>query len=187
MEIVAEKRPKKEPENNDNDNGVDQKRLFLNPYFQPIDLFVLNTDLPSVEVCSQFDQELEGPLVVWRGLVVRFATGGAVDWGVAINVEVVWAGTVGPQNLDHLQNLIQFRLLPGIQVEVGKDSQFQRSLTWKGIVFQNQSGLLMYVFQYFYQPRCVMVTGWVGILLLFWGRLAFSVENKHSTSFSSER
>ena len=84
--------------------------------------------------------------MVWRGLVVRFAAGGAVDWGVAINVEVVWAGTVGPQNLDHLQNLIQFLLLFGIQVEVGKDSQFQRSLTWKG-TFQNQSGLLMYVFQ----------------------------------------
>ena len=114
--------------------------------------------------------------MVWRGLVVWFATGGAVDWGVTINVEVVWAGTVGPQNLDHLQNLIQFLLLLGIQVEVGKDSQFQRSLTWKG-TFQNQSGLLMYVFQYFYQPRCGMVTGWVGILLLlFWGRLAFIVE-----------
>ena len=71
-----------------------------------------------------------------------------MDWGVAINVEVVWAGTVGPQNLDHPQNLIQFLLPFGIQVEVGNDSQFQRSLTWKG-TFQNQSGLLMYVFQYF--------------------------------------
>ena len=71
-----------------------------------------------------------------------------MDWGVAINVEVVWAGTMGPQNLDDLQNLIQFLLVSGIQVEVGNDSQFQRSLTWKG-TFQNQSGLLMYVFQYF--------------------------------------
>ena len=76
--------------------------------------------------------------MVWRGLVVWFAAGGAVDWSVAINVEVVWAGTVGPQNLDHLHNLIQFLLPLGIQVDVGNDSQFQRSLTWKG-TFQNQA------------------------------------------------